>query len=431
MPSRAQGSPLPSRADVVVVGAGLAGLAAAQRLTAAGVDTLLLEAATSVGGRVRTDSADGLLLDRGFQVLNPAYPALHRVLDTRSLDLRPFLAGVVVALGSRRWTVADPRREPALAAEAVVAPVTSPLGKARLAAYALRAAATPVGRLLGAEDTSAADALRASLPGDVVERVLRPFLAGVFLEPDLATSRRFLDLVLRSFIRGTPALPAAGMQALPEQVAARLPAGVLRTGVRVQAVSAAGASTDHGDVSARAVLVAADPPGAARLLPGLDVPAARSVTTWYHLADADPRELASGRPAIVVDGQRRGPLVNAAVLSRVAATYASGGRTLVSSSALGIHDGAGAERAARAHLQVLYGVDTRGWTLVRHYPIRYALPAALPPLDVRRPVRLRDGLYVCGDHRDTPSVQGALVSGRRAADAVRADLGAAGVRRAG
>ncbi len=52
--------------DVIVVGAGLAGLHAALRLQAAGREVIVLEASDAVGGRIRTDEVDGMLLDRGF-----------------------------------------------------------------------------------------------------------------------------------------------------------------------------------------------------------------------------------------------------------------------------------------------------------------------------------------------------------------------------
>ncbi|HSK26648.1 MAG TPA: NAD(P)/FAD-dependent oxidoreductase [Jiangellales bacterium] len=414
---------LPDRADVVVVGAGLAGLAAARRLVDAGLDVVVLEASDAVGGRVRTDVVDGLRLDRGFQVLNPAYPALPRLVDVDALDLRPFVAGVSVALGRRHHLLADPRRHPRDAVAGALSRVTGPVGKARFALLATAAATLPVDRLVGEPDRTTAEELRrAHLPESLVERVLRPFLAGVFLEPDLQTSSRFFQLVLRSFVRGTPGVPSLGMQALPEAVAAPLPAGSLHLGCRVDAVSTAGAVTTDGDIGARAVVVATDPVTAGSLLPGLEVPRMHAVTTWYHLADTPPSALLGGRAVIAVDGQARGPLVNTVVLTQAAPSYATGGRTLVSSSALGVHDDAGSERAARAHLQVLYGVDTRGWRHVATYAVPGALPAMPPPLEIRRPVRLRDGLYVAGDHRDTSSVQGALVSGRRAAAAVLADL---------
>ena len=98
---------------------------------------------------------------------------------------------------------------------------------------------------------------------------------------------------------------------------------------------------------------------------------------------------------------------------------------LVTSGIVGAHSDAATEAAVRAHLARIYRMDTRPWTHVRTYALPHALPAMLPPLDVRRPVALGDGVYVCGDFRDTASIQGAMVSGRRAAQAVVRDLGGA------
>lgn len=103
-------------APVVVVGAGLAGLACAQRLTRAGVDVLVLEASDAAGGRVGTDVVDGFRCDRGFQLVNPSYPALTQVVALAALDLRPFAAGVVVAAGSFRYALGRPATGAAVAA---------------------------------------------------------------------------------------------------------------------------------------------------------------------------------------------------------------------------------------------------------------------------------------------------------------------------
>ena len=200
-----------ARSEVIVVGAGLAGLCAALRLVEAGVQVEVLEASDEVGGRVRTDVVDGLRLDRGFQLYNPAYPEGRRTLDHVALDLRPYLAGVVVTLNGRQHRLGDPRRQPSWIPASLSAPVGSPLAKARFAALALRATISPPSRLTTQEDTSSQTALsRAAIDGRLLESVLRPFLAGVFGEAELTTSRRFLDLALRSFVRGTPSVPALG-----------------------------------------------------------------------------------------------------------------------------------------------------------------------------------------------------------------------------
>ena len=416
--------------DVVVVGAGLAGLSAARQLAIHGVDVRVLEASDSVGGRVRTDRVDGLLLDRGFQLYNPAYPEAARVLDHAALDLKGFVPGVLSMTDHGPVRLADPRRRPRWSTDALSSRSGSLLGKLRFARYAWSVSHTSPRELEATQDLPAEVALlSAGVDPAFLESVLRPFLAGVFLEDRLATSRRFMDLVLTSFVRSAPAVPANGMQAIPEQLRDALPEGTVRHGVRVRSVTTGRVDTDAGGVGARSVIVATDPETAAGLLPGLQVPAGHDVTTWYYLAGGDPSLLTGGEPLLVVDGRRsRGPVVNTVVLTHAAPGYAEDGRTLVSASALGLHDSAETERAVREHLAQLYGVGTRGWDHVATYPIRYALPAMLPPLDTRQPVALGEWLFVAGDHRDTASIQGAMVSGRRAADAALRHLGVEPIR---
>ncbi|SDQ32612.1 NAD(P)/FAD-dependent oxidoreductase [Quadrisphaera sp. DSM 44207] len=421
-------------AEVVVVGAGLAGLACAQRLAAAGVPALVLEASDGVGGRVRTDVVDGYRCDRGFQLVNPAYPALPRVVDLARLQLRPFAAGVVVATGAGRHRVADPRRLPSAALESLRAPVGSLPEKAAFARWALGAALADPRRVRDGTDEPLSSALdRAGVHGRLRRSVVTPFLAGVLGEDGGATSAAFTRLVVRSFVRGTPGVPAGGVQALPQQVAASLPAGAVRTAVPVIGVERTGAGvrvgTAAGAVRARAVVVATDAAAAARLLPGLRVPPPRALTTWWHLTDVPPAP-ARTRRLLHVDGDRRGPLVNSAVLTAVAPGYAPAGadpaRHLVASTVLGARADGASERDVRAQLALLYGTATAGWDLLAVHALPHALPAVTAPLQARRPVDLGGGVFVAGDHRDTASQQGALVSGRRAAGAVLAALGAAG-----
>ncbi|MCW2620868.1 MAG: amine oxidase, flavin-containing [Frankiales bacterium] len=390
-----------------MVGAGLAGLACARRLHHAGVAVRVLEAGDAVGGRVRTDVVDGMLLDRGFQVHNTGYPEAGRVLDHDALALRTFRAGALVRIGAGLHRVADPRRVPAWAIGTARAPIGSVRDKAAITRLAAVDGFGAVGRLKARDETTTHARLRAAGVSDTaIDRFFRPFLSGVFLEDRLDTSSRFFDLVWRSFVRGASCLPAAGMGAIPAQLAAGLD---VQLGTAVTRLP-----------SARALVVATGAVAAGELLPGLPVPAFRSVTTLYHLAPEAP----TTEPAIVLDGESGGPVANTVVLTNVAPSYAPG-RHLVSSSVV---SGSAQEADVRAHLQRIYDVDTGAWEHVRTYDIREALPSMAPPLgDLRKDVRVRDGVYVCGDHRDTASIQGALVSGRRAATAVLEDLGLGGV----
>ncbi len=358
---------------------------------------------------MRTDVVDGLLLDRGFQVHNTAYPEAARVLDHDALSLHAFSKGALVRYGERLHRVGDPRRHPTWALSSALAPLGSAKDKAALLALAGRDAALPVDRLRAARERTTYDHLRAhGISDTMIDRFLRPFLAGVLLDGDLGSSSRFFDVVWRSFARGRQAVPAAGMGAIPAQLAARLPEGIVHLDSR-----------HHHLPTARAVVVATDPATATSLL---DLPpiAFGSVTTHYHLADEPPVT----EPAIVLDGERSGPVTNTVVLTNAAPSYAPG-RVLVSSSVVGVGSVAATEPEVRAHLSRMYGVDTARWEHVRSYELPQALPSMAPPRgSLRLPVRLRDGVFVCGDHRDTASIQGALVSGRRAAHAVLKELSA-------
>ena len=411
---------------MIVVGAGLAGLRCAGLLTRTGLDVALVEASDAVGGRVRTDRVDGFLLDRGFQVFNDAYPAARRALDLDALELRPMDSAVVVRRGGRLHRVGNPVSDPRALPSLLGTDLMGLGQKVRVGAYAGAAATLPVSRLLSRPDVPAREAWEASgITPQTVDSVLRPFFAGVVLEEEMATTRRFLDLMTRMFARGRSTLPAGGMQAIPEQLAAVLPPGCLRLESPVAAVHHDEVQlADGGAMAAERVVVTTDAWTAHRWLPLLgEPPAAHGVTTVYHSAP-------------VVDGQRStliadadgSPVANTIVLSAAAPSYAPAGRALVSTSVVhGLQEARPAgDELLLPVLAELHQQDTDHWERLAEYEIPHALPAMRAPHDFAKPVRVadRDGhrVYVAGDHRDTSSIQGALVSGRRVAEAVLADL---------
>ncbi|OKI65073.1 NAD(P)/FAD-dependent oxidoreductase [Micromonospora sp. CB01531] len=409
---------MPAETDVVIVGGGLAGLAAARRLHRAGVPWRLLEAGDRLGGRVATDEVDGYLLDRGFQVLNTAYPRLGGLLDLAALNLGWFSAGVLVRRGDRLDRLANPLREPAGLAGTLTAGVGSLSDRLRFAGLVTGCATLPVGRLLTAPETTTEAALRRSgLSDAIIEELLRPFLSGVLLDRELATSSHVLAVTLRSFARGRIGLPSRGMAALPQAVAAPLSTELIDLNNPVSAVAPGRVRTRAGDLPCRAVVVAVDPPAAATLLPRLNRVRMHGYTTYYHSTDTPPL----AEPILLLDGERRELVANTVVVSRAAPTYAPAGKHLVATSVVGPQ--APPEAVIRRELDRLYGRSTADWTHLTTVTVPDALPAAPPPQGrLRKPVALGDGLYVAGDHRDSPSIQGALASGWRAAGVVLAEL---------
>jgi glycine/D-amino acid oxidase-like deaminating enzyme len=383
-----------SSPDVLVVGGGIAGLACAFHLRRAGLRPLVLEGSDDVGGRVRTDELDGFRLNRGFHVFPTACVEARLVLDYARLDLRPLARGAIVRSDGRFHRVEDPRES---------------------AVHGVKALAGGVVEMRDVADTGAGartapEALHEpALTAPAIDRLYAPFLRGVLIEPSLDTSTRFLDFVLGTFSEGPGALPARGMGAIPEQLAEGVD---VRTRATVSAVGPGTAVLAGGErLEARVVVVAAA---------GL-VDDARhgwnGVSCLYFEAPEPPLP-----GAWLVVGDEEGPIATLCAVSEVAPEYAPAGRTLLGISVL---DPADPDLGAvRAQLSRWFGEAARGWRHLRTYRIPRALPSW--PADARldTPPRLAARLYACGDHREHPSLNGALASGRRAAEAVLADLSA-------
>jgi len=413
----------PVEVDVVVVGGGLAGLAAARRLDRAGVEWLLVEATDRIGGRVTTDVIDGWRLDRGFQALNTAYPRLPALVDIAALDMRYFTSGVLVRRGGELHRLDNPLREPLAAAQSLTSGAGTLSDRLKFAALATRCATLPAAKLLDARETTTQEMLRrAGLSHRMIEEVLRPFLSGVFADRSLDTSSHVSAMMLRSFTRGRLGVPAAGMAALPAAVAGPLPYPQLLIGARTLSIGPGMVVTEGGEIRCRSVIVATDPATAATLLPQLPTPDMHGMTTFYFGADRAPL----AEPTLLLDGDRREIIANTVVVSNAAPEYAPSGRSLIAASVVGVSAPSGAsESVIRVELARMYGVPTESWELLNVVSIPHALPSArVPQARLRKPVDLGDGLFVAGDHRDSPSIQGALAGGWRAAGAVLARMGA-------
>jgi len=408
--------------DVVIVGAGLAGLACAQDLTSAGVSCTVLEASDGVGGRVRTDSVDGYLLDRGFQILLTAYPEVQARLDVERLELGLFEPGAAIWRGGRFHRVSDPLRRPRQIAGTVAAPIGSLADKARLARLVLDVRRHPVGELLRRPDTTTARRLAtAGFSDRMVESFWQPLFAGIQLDPDLEVSSRRFDTILRMLAIGSTGVPTRGMGAIPAQLAGSLAEGTTRLGARVASVDGSVAVLEDGErVSARAVVVATEGPAAHRLLgERVPDPGSRAAGCCWFSAPAPPL---AGRQ-LILDGAASGPAKNVAVMSEVCPAYAPAGRALVAAAVPGpaALDPTVTLRV-REQLARWFDSGTADWEHLRTDVIRHGQPAQGPPLHPKQPVSLGEGMFVCGDHRDTASIQGALFSGGRTATAVLAHL---------
>jgi phytoene dehydrogenase-like protein len=292
------------KADVVIVGGGVSGLCCASRVCDAGIDCQLFEASDELGGRVRSDEIDGFILDRGFQVLLTAYPEAQAFLDYQSLDLNTFEPGALIRYRGKFRRFSDPWRRPQYALATAVSPVASLVDKLRIVGLRRKACAGSLADLYERQERSALSLLRdCGLSERIIRSFFKPFLGGVFLEPELTTSSRMFEFVFRMFSRGDAALPAAGMGAIPRQIASELPNGVIRLNAPVKTIRGRQIELENGaQIKAGAIVVATEEPTAANLLHRKSEPAGRSVCCVYFTANRPP----ISEPILILNGDGTG-----------------------------------------------------------------------------------------------------------------------------
>ena len=380
--------------DVLIVGAGLAGLNAAIHLEAAGVDVRVIESGDRSGGRVASDVIDGFICDRGFQLINAQYPALQELDVLKDLDFIEAPRTIEVSLNDRRHAIGDPRQVPWTALNRATG--TLPEKMALLKFIAGKAQ----------PGQSIVQALRST--GTCYERVLRPFLQGVFLTDPDNVDAVYGHSIIRSFVSGRPGVPALGVGELPKALAKRISNLVYNT--RVDRIENTSVHTNNGTYTANKILIATDATTATQLLGLTEVPRMAGCITWYHAVSLNP----SGNGRLVVDGQKRGPIINTVVMSDISSNYAPSGQHLISTTT----DLNVTESDVRRHLAIVWGVNTHDWQFVAKYEIPAALPIHSVGRKLSQSMKINDHHFVAGDHRTVPSQQGALFSGRLAAQLI-------------
>jgi phytoene dehydrogenase-like protein len=415
-------------ADVLIVGAGLAGLTAARHLHQRGRKVLVLEASDRIGGRIKTDVVNGFLLDHGFQVYLTAYETAGQELDVPALGLGRFSAGSMVRLGNRWSTVVDPLRAQGWARihgafQTALSPVATFSDKLKLAAWKHTSVQRLVQEILARPGVSAREYLEEKGFSDaILERFFRPFFGGVFLDPDLATDATRMEFVFRSFSLGYSALPERGMQAIPAQIASHLPGDCLRLSTTVAKVEPGVVTLSEGTrLEAESVIVAVEEPTAKRLLgeriADSQLPSRSTVCLYFAVPHPPTRS-----PILMLNGGGDGCINHVAFPSLAQPSYAPPGWTLASVNLVGLSKEFGLEMVEQVQneLEHWFGWTARLWRHLQTYRIPYALPDQSPVAFAgpRKAVFLGDGIYRCGDYCEVASIEGAIQSGLAVADAI-------------
>ncbi len=407
---------------IIIVGAGIAGLACATWLHRAGRAVLVLDAADGVGGRVRTDSTpEGFRLDRGFQILLTDYPEARRIFDYGALNLRTYRSGAVIRLADgRETTLQNPLQAPLAAFTALASPIGTLADKLLIAKLVAELQGHSPEQLLARPSVSTLAYLRRfGWSEQIINNFFRPFFGGVYLDRDLGTASNFFEFVFQQFVRGNAAVPALGMQQLPEQLAARLPVGAVRLRTPVAAILAGGRGVRLASgetLTAAATVLATDGPAIARLL-GTNPPLAAHGTTCTYFATDSPAP-SHGQRLLHLNAAPAALVHNVAFPAEVSPAVAPKGQGLVSVSTHGKTDLDDAALTARLRpeLAAWFGPAAASWRYLRTYRVDAALPVYAPGQPAQQPLLLTDTLFRCGDWVAYPSLNAALGTGRQVAE---------------
>ena len=407
-------------ADVIIVGAGLAGLSCAHVLQKQGIHYLLLDGAEKVGGRIRTDVVDGFQLDRGFQVLQTAYPDAKQILSYPNLKLKSFFPGAMIRYQDKFHRLADPFRDLYTAAKGLFSPIGSLKDKLLVGIMRTQLTLGTLEKLLQKPEVTTLQRLKTFGFSDVIiDRFFKPLYSGIFLENELSTSSRAFDFNFRMMALGDICLPSEGMEAIPRQLLTMLEPARVRLNSKVASLSENKVILASGEsLTAPKIVLAVDQPQSCKLLEVTVVPKMKTVITLYFTASTPP----TSSPILFLNAESSGPVMNMCVPTNVCKSYAPENKSLISCSVLK-HDFASEEMLVQKVLEQMkqwFGNQVDAWKHIRTYKIDNALPAQeLPLQDVSsKPMQVRKGLYKCGDYGGIASIQTALQSGRVVGEAL-------------
>lgn len=404
--------------NVYIIGSGVSGLVAAIELERAGYYPVILEAENKIGGRIKTDVIDGFKLDHGFQVLLTAYPEARFYLDFEELSLKIFQPGAVIFKPGDIFSVYDPLRNPLKVIPMVFSKVGTILDKVRIYKLTKVLKETRDEDIFSSPEMTTMEYLkRKGFSNKIIQNFFKPFFKGIFLENDLKTSSRMFEFVFKMFATGNAAIPENGMQEIPNQLFSKLRNTKIQYNTKVNHIESNRIHLESGDIiTADDIIVATSPETIFNQL-NIGPTGYHSVTNLYFTLE----QSFVARPMIALVPDEQFLVNNFVFLTDVSKAYSEDGRALLSVSVVkDVSELDNLEKMVALELEALSGIRAEYFKHLKTYHI----PKALPEIRSTRnwlPVqhtKVYDHVYLAGDHMLNGSINAAMISGRKAAEAL-------------
>jgi phytoene dehydrogenase-like protein len=410
--------------SITIIGAGISGLTAAVYLHKKGYKIQILEASDRAGGRIKTDIIDGFRLDRGFQVLLTEYPETKRLLDYKKLNLKRFLPGATVLYDDGQFEIADPFRRPTALFSTLFAPVGSLKDKINTYFLKRKLVEISIPTLFKQTEVETISQLKNyGFSQKMMERFYEPFFSGIFLENDLKTSSNMFDFVMKMFSEGDAAIPELGMEEIPKQLVAMLPANSIQYNIKVTAIENNKIICEDGlIIEADKIIIATEAIGLASNY------IAKTKQNFHQVTNVNfEAKIAPTKKAVVVLNASTDKkwVNNLTVMSNVSSKYAPKEKVLISVSYNGIPvvDDSTLAENMKSELKKWYGKQVEDWKLLKTYRINYALPNQEKVTNEvsNSEIQINENLLICGDHLMNGSINAAMKSGRMVAELIDSD----------
>lgn len=396
-----------------IIGAGISGLIAAQILENHGYHPTIIEASSTVGGRVKSDIVNGYTLDHGFQVLLTSYPAAKKYLNYEALNLQKLLPGATLFKNGKAQTIGDPIRNLSLLVPTLLSSVGTLSDKVKILKLNSLLKKKKIALIFQTEEKTTLQYLKDfGFSNEIITDFFKPFFSGIFLETELETSSRMFEFVYKMFGDGLAVLPKNGMQAIPDQLKSKLKNTSFKFNSPVKEVKDKDILLEDGNILESHITIIATE--ASALVSNLKNQGTdwKSCDTLYF--ETEKRVINKPLIGLIAD---KNMLINNIFYHTSVATLNETGKELLSITVVKKHQLNEKDLIAKVVEELHAKCSISDITFLKRYQIKKALPK-LTNLQYEissTEAKLKSTIFLAGDQLLNASLNAAMIAGERAA----------------